>query len=41
MNLPGKIRPAISERFPLAKAAEAIRHLADRKALGKVVVTMD
>ena len=37
----GKIRPAISERFPLAKAAEAIRHLADRKALGKVVVTMD
>jgi NADPH2:quinone reductase len=37
----GKIQPAISERFPLAKAAEAIRHLADRKALGKVVVTMD
>lgn len=37
----GKIKPAISERFPLAKAAEAIKHLADRKALGKVVVTMD
>ena len=37
----GKIRPAISERFPLAKAADAIKHLADRKALGKVVVTMD
>jgi NADPH2:quinone reductase len=37
----GKIRPAISERFPLARAAEAIKHLADRKALGKVVVTMD
>ena len=37
----GKIRPAISEHFPLARGAEAIRHLADRKALGKVVVTMD
>jgi NADPH2:quinone reductase len=37
----GKIRPAISERFPLERAAEAIRHLAARKALGKVVVTMD
>jgi len=37
----GKIRPAISERFPLAQAADAIRRLADREALGKVVVTMD
>ena len=37
----GKIKPAISERFPLARAAEAIKHLAARKALGKVVVTMD
>jgi NADPH2:quinone reductase len=37
----GKIKPHVSERFPLAKAGEAITHLAERKALGKVVVTMD
>ncbi|MBA3810119.1 MAG: NADPH:quinone oxidoreductase family protein [Caulobacteraceae bacterium] len=37
----GKIRPHVSERFPLARAGEAIAHLASRKALGKVVVTID
>ena len=37
----GKIKPYISETFPLARAGEAITHLASRKALGKVVVTMD
>jgi NADPH2:quinone reductase len=37
----GKIRPHVSERFPLARAGEAISHLAARKALGKVVVTID
>jgi len=37
----GKIKPYVSERFPLAKAADAIAHLASRKAMGKVVVTMD
>ena len=37
----GKIKPFVSERFPLARAAEAITHLASRKALGKVVVTVD
>ncbi|HWF00120.1 MAG TPA: NADPH:quinone oxidoreductase family protein [Caulobacteraceae bacterium] len=37
----GKIRPHISERFPLARGAEAIAHLASRKAMGKVVVTVD
>jgi len=36
----GKIKPYISARFPLARAGEAIRMLADRKAQGKVVVTM-
>lgn len=36
----GKIRPAISARFALADAANAIKHLAGREALGKVVVTM-
>jgi len=35
----GKIRPHVSERFPLAKAGDAIAHLASRKAMGKVVVT--
>ena len=36
----GKLKPHISARFPLARAGEAIRMLADRKAQGKVVVTM-
>ena len=36
----GKIKPFVSERFPLARAAEAIKHLASRKAMGKVVVTV-
>lgn len=37
----GKIRPFVSERFPLERAADAITHLASRKAMGKVVVTVD
>lgn len=37
----GKIKPHVSERFPLAKAPDAIRHLASRQAMGKVVVTVD
>jgi NADPH2:quinone reductase len=37
----GKIKPHVSERFPLERAAEAIVHLASRKAMGKVVVTID
>jgi NADPH2:quinone reductase len=37
----GKIRPHVSERFPLERAGDAIAHLAARKALGKVVVTID
>lgn len=37
----GKIRPFISETFPLERAHEAIAHLGSRKAMGKVVVTMD
>jgi NADPH2:quinone reductase len=36
----GKIKPYVSARFPLARAGEAIRMLADRKATGKIVVTM-
>ena len=37
----GKIRPHVSEHFPLARAGEAIAHLASRKAMGKVVVMVD
>ena len=38
MYAEGKIRPHVSETFPLARAGEAIAHLASRKAMGKVVV---
>jgi NADPH2:quinone reductase len=36
----GKIKPRISQRFPLEKAPEAIRMLQDRKVQGKIVVTV-
>lgn len=34
----GKLRPYIGARFPLTEAAAAIRYVADRKAIGKVVI---
>jgi NADPH2:quinone reductase len=34
----GAIRPYIGARFPLADAAVALRYVADRKAIGKVVI---
>ncbi|MEA2754025.1 MAG: NADPH:quinone reductase [Aliidongia sp.] len=37
----GAIKPQISERFPLARGAEAIARLANREALGKIVVMME
>nr|WP_202131599.1 NADPH:quinone oxidoreductase family protein [Aurantiacibacter rhizosphaerae] len=37
----GTITPRIDATYPLAKGGEAIRRLAERKAVGKVVVTMD
>jgi NADPH2:quinone reductase len=37
----GKIKPQISGRFPLARGGEAIARLADRTALGKLVVVME
>ena len=37
----GKLRPHVSSIYPLARASEAIRELADRKAKGKIVVTTD
>ena len=36
----GKIRPAVTAEFPLDKAPEALKTLAERKAAGKVVLTM-
>jgi len=37
----GAIKPVVSERYPLPKAAAAIARLASRSAMGKIVVTMD
>ena len=34
----GRIQPYIGARFPLADAAKALRHVAERKAVGKVVI---
>jgi len=36
----GKLHPHVSSTYPLERASEAIRELADRKAKGKVVVTI-
>jgi NADPH2:quinone reductase len=37
----GKIKPHVSEHYPLDRGAEAITHLASRKAMGKVVVMVE
>mgnify|MGYP001765307100 CR=1 FL=1 len=37
----GKISPRVSETFPLERGGEAIAKLADRQAIGKLVVTMN
>jgi NADPH2:quinone reductase len=37
----GRIRPLVSERYPLAGAGAAIARLAGRQAMGKIVVTTD
>lgn len=37
----GRINPKVSATFPLERGGEAIQLLADRKAIGKVVVTMN
>lgn len=37
----GKVKPQISARFPLERAAEALKSMEDRKAMGKVVLTID
>ncbi|MEO0521819.1 MAG: NADPH:quinone oxidoreductase family protein [Pseudomonadota bacterium] len=37
----GKIRPRVSAQFPMQDAAKALTHIADRKVLGKVVLTVE
>ena len=37
----GTIKPHVSARYPLAEAGQGIAELAERRALGKIVVTMD
>jgi NADPH:quinone reductase-like Zn-dependent oxidoreductase len=37
----GKIAPRISGTYPLERAGEAITALAERRAIGKLVVTLD
>ena len=36
----GKIKPHVSNTYPLEKAPDAITELMERKAKGKVVVTV-
>ena len=40
MHAEGKIKPHISSTYPLEKAADAIKELQERRAKGKVVVTV-
>lgn len=37
----GKIKPQVTDRFPLEQAGEAMKVLEERRARGKVVVTID
>ncbi|OBI42705.1 NADPH:quinone oxidoreductase [Mycobacterium kyorinense] len=37
----GRVRPYIGARFALADTPAALRHVADRKAIGKVVIDVD
>jgi len=37
----GRLRPHIGDRFPLAQTAAALRTVADRRVLGKVVIDID
>jgi len=37
----GRIAPKVSRTWPLARGGEAIAHMAARRAVGKLVVTMD
>jgi NADPH:quinone reductase len=41
LYLDGKIKPAVTERYPLSRGGEAIGRLGSRAARGKIVVTVD
>ena len=41
LYLAGRIKPAVTERFPLARGGEAIARLGTRHARGKIVVVME
>ncbi len=41
LYLEGRIKPAVTERFPLAQGAQAIARLGAREARGKIVVVID
>ena len=41
LYLEGRIRPAVTERFPLARGGDAIARLSERAARGKLVVIAD
>jgi NADPH2:quinone reductase len=36
----GKLRPHVSATFPLERAGEALRLMAERKVIGKMVITV-
>jgi NADPH:quinone reductase-like Zn-dependent oxidoreductase len=40
LNESGKVTPIIDRTYPLADAAEAVRHLEEGHAAGKIVVTI-
>jgi NADPH:quinone reductase len=40
LYLDAKIKPAVTERFPLARGGEAIARLGSRAARGKIIITM-
>jgi NADPH:quinone reductase len=40
MFVQGRVRPYVGARFPLAETAKALRYVADRKALGKVIIDL-
>ena len=40
LYIEGKIKPAVTERFPLAQGADAIARLGTRQVRGKIVVTI-
>jgi NADPH:quinone reductase-like Zn-dependent oxidoreductase len=36
----GKVKPVIDRRYPLSEVVEALRHVDERRAKGKVIITI-